>query len=80
MSWEFGLDLVFGGEHYHEIVMELGRPHFYNISKLTLGMAAGELCSAKRNFSTDSEFAVGPMKTTANIERDFRSQILPDAR
>jgi hypothetical protein len=49
------------------------------IFNVNLGMAAWEACSAMWNLGTNSEFALGPRKTTQNLDRVGRSQDLPDA-
>ena len=45
---------------------------------LLLGGAACEACSATWNLGTNSAFALGPRKTTENLDRIGRSQDLPD--
>jgi hypothetical protein len=42
--------------------------------------AACEACSATWNLSTNSAFALGPRKTTDNLDRIGRSQDLPDTK
>jgi hypothetical protein len=49
------------------------------ISNATIGRAAWEACSATWNLGTNSAFAVGPRKTTENLDRVDRSQDLPNA-
>jgi hypothetical protein len=46
---------------------------------VTIGRAAWEACSATWNLGTNSAFALGPRKTTENLDRIGRSQDLPDA-
>jgi hypothetical protein len=49
------------------------------IFNFTIGRAAWETCSAPWNLGTNSEFALGPRKTTENLDRVGRSQDIPDA-
>jgi hypothetical protein len=50
------------------------------IFDINIWRAACEACSATRNLGTNSAFAaVGPRKTTENLDRVGRSQDLPDA-
>jgi hypothetical protein len=49
------------------------------ISNITIGRAAWEACSATWNLGTNSAFALGPRKTTGNLDRVGRSQDLPNA-
>jgi hypothetical protein len=46
---------------------------------LTLGGATCEARSATFNLGTNSAFALGSRKTTENLDRDGRSQNLPEA-
>jgi hypothetical protein len=46
---------------------------------LPMGGAACKARSAKSNLGTNSAFALGPRKTTENLDRVSRSQDLPDA-
>jgi hypothetical protein len=50
-----------------------------NFDKLIFGGLHEKLCSATWNLGTNSAFAVGPRKTTENLDRVGRSQDLPDA-
>jgi hypothetical protein len=45
----------------------------------TIGRAAREACSAMWNLGTNSAFALGPRKTTENLDWVGRLQDLPDA-
>jgi hypothetical protein len=47
--------------------------------KVNIWRAAWEACSTTWNFGTNSAFALGPRKTTGNLDRIGRSQDLPDA-
>jgi hypothetical protein len=49
------------------------------ISSATNGSAAWEACSVTWNLGINSAFALGPRKTTANLDRVGQSQDLPDA-
>jgi hypothetical protein len=49
------------------------------ISNSTIGRAAWEACSATWNLGANSAFALGPRKTTENLDRVGRSQDLTDA-
>jgi hypothetical protein len=49
------------------------------IFKVTIGRAEKEAYSAMWNLGTNSAFALGPRKTTENIDRVGRLQDLPDA-
>jgi hypothetical protein len=49
------------------------------IFNVTIGKAAWEACNATWNLGTNSAFALGPRKTTENLDRVDRSQDLPDA-
>jgi hypothetical protein len=46
---------------------------------LTLGRAICEASGEKWNFCTNSTFALGPRKSTENLDRVGRSQDHPDA-
>jgi hypothetical protein len=46
---------------------------------VNVGRAACEVCSSTCNLGTNSAFALGPSKTTENLDRIGRSQDLPDA-
>jgi hypothetical protein len=50
-----------------------------NFEKLIFGGLHIEACSATWNLGTNSTFALGPRKTTENLDRVGRSQDLPDA-
>jgi hypothetical protein len=47
--------------------------------EVTIGRAAYEAYRATWNLGTNSAFALGPNKTTENLDRVGRSQDLPDA-
>jgi hypothetical protein len=47
--------------------------------EITIGRAACEACRATWNLGTNSAFALGPRKTTENLDRVGRSQELPEA-
>jgi hypothetical protein len=49
------------------------------IPNATVGKAAWEACSATWNLGNKSAFALGPKKTTDNLDRVGRSQDLPNA-
>jgi hypothetical protein len=49
------------------------------ISNITIGRAAWEAYSATWNLGTNSAFALGPRKTTENLDRVGRSQDLLNA-
>jgi hypothetical protein len=46
----------------------LGGLHRGEIFNVTIGRAACEACSATWNLSTNSAFALGPRKTTENLD------------
>jgi hypothetical protein len=47
--------------------------------EFTIGRAACEAYRATWNLGTNSAFALGPRKSTENLDRVGRSQDLPDA-
>jgi hypothetical protein len=49
------------------------------IVNVTIGRATWEACSATWNLGANSAFALGPKKTTENLDQVGRSQDLPDA-
>jgi hypothetical protein len=59
--------------------LTLGGVHSGEIFNVTIRRAACEACSPTWNLGTDSAFALGPRKTTENLDRVGRSQNLPDA-
>jgi hypothetical protein len=61
------------------IVKYIGRAILGRNFDVTIGRAACEASSATWNLGTNSAFALGPRKTTENIDRVYRSKDLPDA-
>jgi hypothetical protein len=67
------------GLHWSEIQSDIRRATLGRNFKVTIWRAAWEACSGTWNLGTNSEFALGPTKTTENLNRVGRSQDLPDA-
>jgi hypothetical protein len=59
-----------------EVKVTLVQGEIFNV---TIGKAAWEACSAKWNLGTNSACAVGPRKTTENLDLVSRSQDLQNA-
>jgi hypothetical protein len=68
------------GLHYGEILINIGKAILGRNFDVTIGMAACEASSATWNLVSNSAFALGPRKTTENLDRVGRSQDLPDAK
>jgi hypothetical protein len=67
------------GPHYSEIWSNIWRTTLGRNFYFTTGRAACEARSATWNLGTKSASALGPRKTTENLDRVGRSQDLPDA-
>jgi hypothetical protein len=74
------LVLTLGGLHQSEIlVLTLGGLHQSEILVIPLGELRVKQAVQRGNLGTKLTFAVGPRKTTEHLDRDGRSQELPDA-
>jgi hypothetical protein len=65
--------------HYSEILTNIRRAILGLNFGVTNGKSACEACIARWNLGTNSAFARRSRETTENLDRDGRSQDLPDA-
>jgi hypothetical protein len=68
-DWSFYFFMTLEGLHYSKFGASVGGAILGRNFDITNGRAACEACSATRDLGTNSAFALGPRKTTENLDR-----------